>query len=289
MSTASGFDTNEENSHSKPNLLSRMLVATGGSDHSLSALRFALHLARNTSKQVDAIVVEDLLFSPGTVYTHGETLTKLVQQAERLANRIGNEIENNVRHIAKDYGVSVEVLRKTGRVIDVLLNACSDYSLILLGKRGCRPDVKEMLGTNAELVVRRTDKPILLAPNKFHAPAKIIVAYGGMEMGTHTLEMGFTIGNSLDLPVEILIAAPDEHSQSKIKQRSEQCLNYDSSKTRFDYDTDDPATAILKRATPDTLMIMGAYGHSRIHRMVLGSTTEQVIHKYEGPLLLSRK
>ena len=289
MSAKSSSDNTTEDLLSKHNLLSRMLVATGGSEHSLSALRFALHLAQNTSKKVDALIVEDLLFSPGAVYAHGETLTKLVQKAERLANRAWTDIERKLRHIAEDHGVSIEIARQTGHVTDVLLDASQNYSLILLGKRGGRPDVKEMLGTNAELIARRTDKPVLLAPNKFHAPTRIIVAYGGMEMGTHVLEMGFTIGAALDLPVEILIAAPDEHSQTDIRQRAEQCHNCDRFTTRFDYDTADPATAILRRATPDTLMIMGAYGHSRIHRIVLGSTTEQVIHKYEGPLLLSHK
>jgi len=54
-------------------------------------------------------------------------------------------------------------------------------------------------------------------------------------------------------------------------------------------DTREPAAAILRRAAPDTLVVMGAYGHSRLYRMVLGSTTEQVIHACGGPLLLSRK
>ena len=36
------------------------------------------------------------------------------------------------------------------------------------------------------------------------------------------------------------------------------------------------------------LMIMGAFGHSRIREAILGSTTEQVVRKADVPVLLSK-
>jgi len=57
----------------------------------------------------------------------------------------------------------------------------------------------------------------------------------------------------------------------------------------FSVETGDPATAIIKHCADDTLVVMGAYGHSRLYHMVLGSVAEQVMRFASGPALLSAK
>ena len=74
-----------ENSLGAAGLLSRMLVATGGSEPSLSALRFALHLARDARSRVEALTVEDIFLPPGALFAHGDSLAQLMRQAESLA------------------------------------------------------------------------------------------------------------------------------------------------------------------------------------------------------------
>ena len=270
-------------------VLTRMLVATGGSEPSLSALRFALHLARDASSRVEALIVEDVYLPPGAMFAHGESLAQLMRQAEGLAAYAWNETEHQIKRIANEHGVSIAVRRESGRVADVLIGASQTASLILLGRRGCRPGASGRLGPNAELVVRRTHKPVLLAPLKFRAPQKVLVAYGGKDMGAIALEMGIVIADTLQLPLSILTVERDEQRREEIQQRAKQHQPKLGTCASFEHDKGERAAAILRRAAPDTLVVMGAYGHSRLYRMVLGSTTEQVIHACGGPLLLSRK
>jgi nucleotide-binding universal stress UspA family protein len=212
-----------------------------------------------------------------------------MRQAENLAAYAWNETERRIKRIADEHGVSIAIRRESGRVVDVLVGAGKAASLILLGRRGCRPDHRGLLGSNAELVVRRTHKPVLLAPVEFRAPQKVLVAYGGKDMGALALEMGVVIADTVQLPLSILTVERDERRREEIRHRARQHQPGLGDRASFDHDTGEPAAAILGRAVPDTLVIMGAYGHSRLHRMVLGSTTEQVIHACGGPLLLSRK
>ena len=270
-------------------VLTRMLVATGGSEPSLSALRFALHLARDASSRVEALIVEDVYLPPGAMFAHAESLAQLMRQAESLAAYASNETERRIKRIADERGVSIAIRRESGRVADVLVDAGQAASLILLGRRGCRPGDSGRLGSNAELVVRRTHKPVLLAPLKFRAPQKVLVAYGGKDMGAVGLEMGIVIANSLQLPLSILTVERDEQRREDIQQRAKQHQPKLGTRASFEYDTGEPAAAILRRAAPDTLVVMGAYGHSRLYRIVLGSVTEQVMHAARGPLLLSRQ
>jgi nucleotide-binding universal stress UspA family protein len=117
----------------------------------------------------------------------------------------------------------------------------------------------------------------------------VLVAYGGKDMGSLALEMGVVVADALRLPLSILTVERDHRRLEEIRHRAQQHQPRLEGWASFEHDTGEPATAILRRAAPDTLVIMGAYGHSRLHRMMLGSTTEQVIHACVGPLLLSRK
>jgi len=117
----------------------------------------------------------------------------------------------------------------------------------------------------------------------------VLVAYGGKDMGAVALDMGVVIADTLQLPLSILTVERDERRREEIQHRAKQHQPQLGNRASFEHDTGEPAAAILRRAVPDTLAIMGAYGHSRLYRMVLGSVTEQVMRAASGPLLLSRK
>jgi nucleotide-binding universal stress UspA family protein len=51
----------------------------------------------------------------------------------------------------------------------------------------------------------------------------------------------------------------------------------------------DPVRVLVQHAEPDTLLVMGAYGHSRLYHVTLGSITERVIRDAHGPVLLASK
>ena len=233
--------------------------------------------------------MEDVHLPSGALFAHGDSLSQLMRQAESLAASAWDETERRIKRIADEHGVSITVRREGGRVADVLVDASQTASLVLLGRRGCRPRDGGRLGSNAELVVRRTVKPVLLAPVGFRAPQKVLVADGGKYMGALALGMGVVIADTLQLPLSILTVERDERRREEIWRRARQHRPELGNQASFEHDTGEPAAAILRRAIPQTLVIMGAYGHSRLYRMVLGSTTEQVIHACRGPLLLSRK
>ena len=269
--------------------LSRILVATGGSEPSLSALRFALHLARDTTSRVEALIVEDVFLPPGILLAHGDSLSRLMRQAESLAAYAWNNTEQRIKEIAGKYGVVIGIRRESGRVPDVVTAVGQEASLIILGRRGCRKDHGGLLGSNAELVVRRTRQPVLLTPDDFCTPHKVVVAYGGKEIGVLALQMGVMVADLMQLPLSILTVEHNEKRLEDIQQRAKRLQPRLADQASFEHDTGEPAAAILKRAAPDTLVVMGAYGHSRLYRMVLGSVTEQVMRAARGPLLLTRK
>ena len=270
-------------------ILERLLVAAGGSEFSLSALKMALHLATAAAGEVEALIVDDVYLPPGAMFAHGETLATLMRQAEQVAAHASNEVEARVKRIADEHAVSVAIRRESGRVADVLVQSSPAASMILLGRRGCRSEHGGLLGSNAELVVRRTEKPVLLAPERFRVPSRIVVAYGGKDMGAHALSMAVQLQHALRIPLTVLSVADSDRRRAETWQRARALQPELESGALFDHDEGDVAAGILRRATVETVLVMGAYGHSRLYRMVIGSVTEQVMRSAKGPLLISRK
>jgi len=60
------------------------------------------------------------------------------------------------------------------------------------------------------------------------------------------------------------------------------------SETRLRQGTVEKAISEIVEQTGADILIMGAYGHSRIRSMIIGSTTTSMIHSCLVPLLLFR-
>jgi nucleotide-binding universal stress UspA family protein len=61
-----------------------------------------------------------------------------------------------------------------------------------------------------------------------------------------------------------------------------------SAELRFIDGTADKAIAGVVEADGMNLLVMGAYGHSRIRNMIIGSTTTEMIRSCKVPVLLYR-
>ena len=125
-----------------------LLVGVGGSDRSLTALRYALEIARRTSAEVEGLIVEDVILSCKMFLGHGDSLARFMEEAERLADLAGNRIEQQIRQIAGEIGYPIAIQRNQGRVADCMVDASDRASLLVLGKYGHRPDHGGLLGTN---------------------------------------------------------------------------------------------------------------------------------------------
>jgi len=270
-------------------LFHRLLVGVGGSDRSLTALRYALEIARRTSGTVEGLIVEDVLASCGMFLGHGDSLRRFMEEAERLAIRAGNRVEHQIQELAKETGFPVTIHRDQGRVADCMIAASGPASLLVLGKYGHRSDHGGLLGTNTELIVRRAHKPVLLTPEKFIWPCRVLIAYGGTSPGDTVLRTGISCSRALGLPLQVITVERDAARLSSLWEKAKDQFPELGSATTFEHDDADPPSAIAGRTANDTLLVMGAHGHSRLYRLILGSVTTAVMRMAHGLVLLPGK
>lgn len=115
------------------------------------------------------------------------------------------------------------------------------------------------------------------------------MAFGGKDLGGLALDTGREVARALRVPLEVLTVAAELEVASATQERAKARLSGVESQITLSAETGDTATEIIARSAVDTLVVMGAYGHSRLYHMMLGSVTEQVIRFAQGPALLSAK
>jgi nucleotide-binding universal stress UspA family protein len=273
----------------KQGILTKILVAVGGSESSFSALHHAVDLASAAKTNPTALIVEEVPVTPELIFACGEEMIRLSDRLAASVQRIADGTERKVCEIAGRRQIQIDIERQTGRVRNRVIAAGVDASLLVLGRQGHHTDRVGLLGSNTELIARRSHKPMLIAPRAYRRVNHVLVAYGGKDLGGLALDTGLEIAETLCLPLDVLSVAGNRDVAEAIQQLARTFWSDKHQRATFVVDTGDPATAILAHCAPSTLIVMGAYGHSRLYHMMLGSVTEQVVRFARGPVILSAK
>jgi nucleotide-binding universal stress UspA family protein len=270
-------------------LFRAMVVGVGGSDRSFTALQYGLDLAKRARSKLRAVVVEELAHHASMAMTHGEHLARLVREAERLASSIGENVAQRALKQARDAQVKLVVNRIQGDAHHALVEAGREASLLIIGRNGQRAKRGAILGSNTELIVRRTHKPILLTPDQHRPITRITLAYAGKDGGEPAARAAAAMASLLKLPLTVVTVGYNFARIRDAHDRAEALLRGRTRDVSFTSTTGDPVRVLVEHATTDALLVMGAYGHSRLYHMTLGSVTEQVIREANGPVLLAGK
>jgi len=146
------------------------------------------------------------------------------------------------------------------------------------------------LGSNLESVVRQTHKPVLVTPEKYKKITKILVAYDASSFSIKALTAGADIAEQMKLPLTVVTVSDDKKAGEDILSQADENLK----DCKITYDKvlkgGETVSAILDSCNEGSydLLVMGAYGHSKIRELILGNTTVQIMRKVSCAVLLCR-
>lgn len=221
-----------------------------------------------------------------------EELASLDEQRAKLALAKGHAILEDAKTILERDGASVVSLRlRRGDLLDAVREVEDDVRAIIMGKRGEGADfAMGHLGSNLERLVRTSKVPVFVASREFRPISKVLVAYDGSASAQVAIERMSTSPVFTDLDVCVLCVGQD-------LDRARATAEIAVAKLRAANITASPRSArgepeeVLGKLVSDEgfgLLVMGAYGHSRIKRLIIGSTTTAMIQTVKIPVLLYR-
>jgi nucleotide-binding universal stress UspA family protein len=276
-----------------------ILLGVDGSPGAAAATRYAIHLARRLQSRVLALHVTDirLLEGPWLADLSGalgaQPYPALLAQVRTVQATRAQTILDAAAQQCREHHVPVETVAVTGSLVHTLLEYEKRADLVVLGQRGEHaPWHGDMLGAGVERMVRASQKPCLIVPEKFRDPRHILLAQDGSDESTKALYRGLNLAVALDARVTIVTACQldQEEAASRVLQNARDLAVARGLTTHAQLVHDNPEQAILKVAAESDadLIVMGAYGHTRIREWILGSTTTHVLRKTPIPVLLAR-
>lgn len=221
-----------------------------------------------------------------------EELVKLEETQSRLARLKGKAIlEDAVKQLAAAGITNVETLQRHGTLVDTLEELEPAAELVVLGKRGEHCDfAKGHLGGEVERVIRTSVRPVLVAARAFRPIERFLVAYDGGPSIRKALH--FVQSNPLlrGLHCHLLRAGRvDDTARYYLSETADRlrCSGFDVTERGVAGPPEEVIANYVREQSID-LLVMGAYGHSPIRQLILGSTTATMVRTCQISVLMFR-
>lgn len=221
-----------------------------------------------------------------------DELADLDAQSARLAQKRGRAILEDAEARLREDGVKDVTTRlRNGDLVEELQAVEADADLVIIGKRGEAADfAKQHLGSNLERVVRSCKRPILVASRAFKPVEKFMVAFDGgasaMKAVAHIEQSKVFAG----LTCKLLSVGNDKPEVKRALEGAAASLRGAGYEVETEIVQGQAEQAISDYAEQHNIdvLVMGAYGHSRIRNLIIGSTTTAMVQSCHVPVLLFR-
>lgn len=219
-------------------------------------------------------------------------LTELDEQRAQLAQKRGRLILNEAKSALNEAGVqSVATRLRTGDILAAVEECEALAEMLVVGKRGEAADFARLhLGSNLERIVRSSRKPILVAARAYKPIRKVLVAFDGGASCRKAIT--YMAGNRLfaDLSCHLLLVGDDSDANRRSLEAAQNELEEAGRVVTTERLQGQPEKLIAKSVEKEAadLLVMGAYGHSRIRSLIIGSTTSEMIRSCLVPVMLFR-
>lgn len=154
--------------------MKNILFPTDFSENANNALKFAILIAKKFKANLHIVNAYQMPYATSAPMTR-KLLDTLRESSEKELNQFKNQILENKSN--EELNIIAKAI--AGDVINVVDDYSNekDVDLVVMGTKGAS-GVKEMLiGSNAEEVVKHSDKPVLIVPEKAHSTSITKIAF----------------------------------------------------------------------------------------------------------------
>lgn len=220
-------------------------------------------------------------------------LSELDARRSKLTQDAARQLLASARDRATALGVTqLEGRMRHGELVDTLQEVEADARLFVLGEHyhATRPS-RIHLDHHVERVIRSVKRPVLVATQeRFEAPQRFVIAFDGSATARKTVETVAASPLLKGLPALVAMAGADSamaQQQLTWAQQTLAAVSFDVSVALVPGEPEQALPALIQSKAAG-LLVMGAYGHSRIRQLIVGSTTTTLLRLSEVPVLILR-
>ncbi len=217
-----------------------------------------------------------------------EELVQIAEAEGRIAREEGKAMLAAGEERLRAAGVrDIRITHRHGGIVETIVEREADADLVVIGKRGASSDyAKGHLGSKVERVVRESILPVLVAARAFKVPEATVLAFDGGPSARKAV--AFLAARPLvdQASLHIVMAGTVDSLRRRDLDWAQSML-HDAMVMELPGSPEDAIQEAVAR-TGAGLLIMGAYGHSPLRNLIVGSTTTTLMRTCRIPILLFR-
>lgn len=221
-----------------------------------------------------------------------DKLADLDAERGKLLQEKGRAIIEDARKIFAEAGIAkVEARMWTGDLVELLTGREANANLVVVGKRGEAADFASLhLGSNLERIVRASHKPVLVASRAYKPINKVLIAWDSGSSSEKAVDHVARSPLFADCQIHLVFVGNQTAEITGGMAKSAATLAAAGHKATKTVLSGQPEKVLGEFVASENfeMVVMGAYGHSRIRSLIIGSTTTQMIRTCKVPVLLMR-
>ncbi|CAM3537666.1 universal stress protein [Paracoccus nototheniae] len=210
----------------------------------------------------------------------------------RLAQARGRAILEDAQAILEaDGATAITTHLRKGDLLEAVQAVEPDMRAIVIGKRGEGADFATgHLGSNLERIVRASQVPVFVASRTFQPVSRVMVAFDGSASAMRAVDRMAKSPVFEGLAITLIYAGDGGAAMQARLNQAAHALEVAGlpADTRIVPGEPEDVLPSLIAAEGIDLLVMGAYGHSRIRRLIIGSTTTAMVQAVRIPVLMVR-
>lgn len=282
----------------------RVLAAVDASSYARSVCEFGAWAALRLGTELEFVHVLDR--HPETASTWNlsgslgvgdreellQELTSVDEHRSKLAQKRGTLLLQDAKGHAAEQGVTrVSTRMRNGSLVEALRELEEDVQLFVVGKRGRHAELsKGHLGGNLERVARGVHRAVLAVPGGFKPVNRFLIAFDGNASTRKAVEWVAARPLVAGLPCHLLMVGTETQPHREQLAWARSSLESGGFEVHAELVEGQAESVIAERVKSQRidLLIMGAYGHSRVRQLIVGSTTTTMLRTCDVPVLLLR-
>lgn len=221
-----------------------------------------------------------------------EELVQLEASRAKIAKKRGQAILEDATTHLKSSGVENVIADQWhGKLSDEIAKYERDADLVVIGKRGNNADFETgHLGSNLERVVRSCQHPVLVTSRAFDKLQNFVLAFDGGSSAKKAVQYAASEPLLKGMHCYLLYVGSGNAKIEAALAEAQATLQAAGFEVTIEQRDGEPNKIIGDIVDQDhiDLLVMGAYGHSSIRHMIVGSTTSAMIRTVKIPVLLFR-
>ncbi|MCR4438942.1 MAG: universal stress protein [bacterium] len=276
-------------------MVKRILLPVDGSEYTNSVVKHGIDLARRFGARVRLLSVVDVRVFEWVLSVGADGFVPVLpapgyqEESRKLLEKKAQAVLDKCARALESEGIPHEAETLGGSPVEIICERANLVDLIIMGNRGEYARwATTMLGATLEAVTRHVSKPIMIVQQRFRNVQRMLAAYDGSEHANRALQLAGFFAEYLGAKITVVHVSDDRELSTRICAEGVHYLQAYRAEVDSAWLSGRPDAAVIDLAAKGKydLIVMGAYGHSRIREAILGSTTVQIMRKSPVPVLM---